>query len=55
MLGPTGTGSFLPKFSYHETWHVAIIGLTRQNSSKEEFAKVASAANAEHVGELNAD
>ena len=36
VLGPTGTGSFLPKFSYHETWHVAIIGLTRQNASSTE-------------------
>ena len=28
VFGPSGRGSFLPKFSYHETLHVAIMGLT---------------------------
>jgi len=26
-FGPSGRGNFMPKFSYHETWHVAIMGL----------------------------
>jgi alpha-L-rhamnosidase len=29
IFGGTGTGSFMPRFSYHETLHVAIFGLAR--------------------------
>ena len=29
VFGPCGTGSFMPRFSYHEIAHVAIFGLTR--------------------------
>jgi hypothetical protein len=27
VFGPTGSGDFVPRFSYHETLHVAILGL----------------------------